>query len=311
MNHIYGPVPSRRLGLSLGVDIVPMKTCSFSCIYCQVGKTLQTILSRREYISANEVLHELEDYFKKDLKPDWVTFSGSGEPTLNSGIGEIIKGIRTLTDIPICVITNGTLLWDPQVRLDIIDADAVMPSLDSAIEETFRKLCRPHPDLKIKKIIDGLADFRKMYHGKIWLEILFVEGINDSPEELEELREIVKRILPDSIQLNTVARPPAESFAKPLSRERLEEIRYFFGEKAEIIASFIKDSVMSEKVEMNDVREYLKRRPGSVDDISAALSVEKSYLEEILENLSESGEIRINKYFGECFWEFVENSKNY
>lgn len=307
MNHIYGPVPSRRLGLSLGVDIVPMKTCSLSCIYCQVGKTLQTILSRREYISVNEILHELEDYFKKDLKPDWVTFSGSGEPTLNSGIGEIIKGIRTLTDIPICVITNGTLLWDPQVRLDIIDADAVMPSLDSAIEETFRKVCQPHHDLKIGKIIDGLADFRKMYNGKIWLEILFMEGINDSPEELEELREIVKRILPDSIQLNTVVRPPAESFAKPLSRERLEEIRYFFGEKAEIIASFIKDSVMSEKVEINDVREYLKRRPASVDDISAALGVEKSYVEEILENLGESGEIRINEFFGKRFWEFVEN----
>ena len=272
-----------------------------------MGKTLQTILSRREYISVNEVLHELENYFIKGLKPDWVTFSGSGEPTLNSGIGEIIKGIRTLTDIPICVITNGTLLWDTQVRRDIIDADAVMPSLDSAIEETFLKVCRPHPDLKIKKIIDGLADFRKIYNGKIWLEILFVEGINDSPEELEVLREAVKRISPDSIQLNTVARPPAESFAKPLSRERLEEIRYFFGEKAEIIASFIRDSVMSEKVEMNDVREYLKRRPGSVDDISAALGVEKNQVEEILENLGQSGEIRVNEYFGKRFWEFVEN----
>jgi len=307
MNYIYGPVPSRRLGLSLGVDIVPMKTCSLSCIYCQVGKTPEVTLSRREYISVNEVLHELVDYFKKDLKPDWITFSGSGEPTLNSGIGEIIKGIRTLTDIPICVITNGTLLWDKQVRRDIIDADAVMPSLDSAIEKTFRKVCRPHPDLKIKKIIDGLADFRKMYNGKIWMEILFVEGINDSPEELEALREAVKRISPDTIQLNTVVRPPAESSAKPLSRERLEEIRDFFGEKAEIIASFIKDSMMSEKVEMNDVREYLKRRPGSVDDISVALGVEKNQIEEILENLGQSGEIRVNEYFGKRFWEFVEN----
>ena len=307
MNYIYGPVPSRRLGLSLGVDIVPMKTCSLSCIYCQVGKTPEVTLSRREYISVNEVLHELVDYFKKGLKPDWVTFSGSGEPTLNSGIGEIIKGIRKLTDIPICVITNGTLLWDKQVRRDIIDADAVMPSLDSAIEETFRKVCRPHPDLKIKKIIDGLADFRKMYNGKIWLEILFVEGINDSPVELEALREAVKRISPDSIQLNTVVRPPAESSAKPLSRERLEEIQDFFGGKAEIIASFIKDSVVSDKIEADDVREYLKRRPGSVDDISTALGVEKNQVEEILENLDQSGEIRVNEYFGKRFWEFVEN----
>jgi len=306
MNYIYGPVPSRRLGLSLGVDIVPMKTCSLSCIYCQVGKTPEITLTRREYISVNEILYELENYLKKGVKPDWVTFSGSGEPTLNSGIGKIIKGIRELTDIPVCVITNGTLLWDKQVRRDIIDADAVMPSLDSAIEETFRRICRPHPDLKIRKIIDGLADFRKMYNGKIWLEILFVEGINDSPEELEALREAVKRISPDSIQLNTVVRPPAERSAKPLSRERLEGIRDFFGEKAEIIASFIIDSVISEKVGENDIREYLKRRPGNADDISAALGAEKNKVEEILENLGLSGEIRINEYFGKRFWEFVE-----
>ncbi len=306
MNHIYGPVPSRRLGLSLGIDIVPMKTCSLSCIYCQIGKTPQTTLVRQEYISVSEILNELMDYLKKDLKPDWITFSGSGEPTLNSGIGEMIKGIKALTDIPICVITNGTLLWDYSVRKDIIDADAVMPSLDSAKEETFRKICRPYPDMKIEKIINGLADFRKMYNGKIWLEILFVEGINDSPEELELLNKAIERISPDSIHLNTVVRPPADSSAKPLSVKRMEEIRDFFGDKAEIIAHFNRDSVISEKkVEIKEVREYLKRRPGSVDDISAALGVEKNQIEEILEKLNQSGEIRIKEFFGKRFWEFV------
>ena len=354
-NHIFGPVPSRRLGLSLGIDIVPMKTCSLSCIYCQVGKTPHTTISRQEYVSAREILTELEDLFNKGIRADWITFSGSGEPTLNSAIGEIITGIKALTNIPVCVITNGTLLWDTQVCRDVLESDAVMPSLDSAIEQTFHAICRPHPDLKIGKIIEGLVDFRKMYSGKIWLEILLVEGINDSPEELEALCEAAMRISPDTIQLNTVVRPPAEISAKPVSRERLEKIRDFFGVKAEIIASFKspvknyqsldlscqgsersndlhaldsktrhtfhsgvrekglfhhplkKNSVKSDKIKTADVVEYLKRRPGSIEDISAALSTEKSIVEKIIETLSKSGEIRINEFSGKLFWEYVNN----
>ena len=288
-----------------------MKTCSLSCIYCQVGKTPHTTISRREYVSAKEIIKEVEGRLKTGIKPDWLTFSGSGEPTLNSGIGEIIKGIREITDIPICVLTNGTLLWDPQVRMDIINADAVMPSLDSAIEKTFLKVCQPHPDLKIESVIDGLVDFRKVYRGKIWLEILLVEGLNDSPEELEALRKAAERISPDSIQLNTVVRPPAEIDAKPVSSERLEKIKEFFGKKAEIIASFEKDSVKSGKVEIGDVLEYLKRRPGSVKDISAALGVEEHSVEEVLEKLSKSGEITIKEFFGKRFWSLKAISEHH
>ena len=305
MNHIYGPVPSRRLGLSLGIDIVPMKTCSLSCIYCQVGKTSRTTITRGNYVSARDIVKELEEYFKKSRKPDWITFSGSGEPTLNSEIGEMIRSIRSLTDIPICVITNGTLLFKPQVQLDIIESDMVMPSLDSAREETFQKICHPHPDLKLDTIINGLVDFRKKYHGKIWLEILFVEGINDSPEELEALQKAVKRISPDSIQLNTVVRPPAESFAKPVPMDKLEKISALFGEKAEIIASFRKDSYEYETVKPDDVLKYLKRRPGSIGDISAALRAEKHEVERILDELYQSGEIKQNEFFGKCFWEYI------
>lgn len=305
MNNIFGPVPSRRLGISLGIDIVPMKTCSMSCIYCQVGKTSRTTISRQNYVSAREIVKELEEYLKKSSQPNWITFSGSGEPTLNSEIGKMIRGIRSLTDIPICVITNGTLLWEPQVQLDLIESDMVMPSLDSAREETFQKICHPHPDLKLDKIINGLVDFRKKYNGKIWLEILFVEGMNDSPEELEALLNAVKRILPDSIQLNTVVRPPTESFSKPVSIERLEAISTLFGEKAEIIASFRKDSYEYETVKPDDVLKYLKRRPGSIGDISAALRAEKHEVEKILDELYRSGEIKQNEFFGKCFWEYI------
>ncbi|MBT4482364.1 MAG: radical SAM protein [Candidatus Latescibacteria bacterium] len=304
MKYIFGPVPSRRLGLSLGVDIVPLKTCTLSCIYCQVGKTPNPTLTRREYIPVKEVLDELESHFKSGVKTDWVTFSGSGEPTLNSGIGDILRGIKAMTDIPVCVITNGTLLWDPQVRHDICQADAVMPSLDSALESSFHKLCRPHPDSKIDMIIDGIVQFRKEYQGKLWLEIMIVGGINDTPEELHALRNAVRKIEPDTVQINTVARPPAEVSAKPVPLKRLEEIREYFGENTEIIASFKSDSKKSSPADIDDVRAYLKRRPGKVEDISSALGIETQETEKIIKQLEDSDEITLKEYFGKHFWEY-------
>ncbi|HUT64454.1 MAG TPA: radical SAM protein [Anaerolineae bacterium] len=308
MRYIFGPVPSRRLGLSLGLDVIPLKTCTLNCIYCEVGRTTRQTLTRDEYVSSEDVLNELKEFLQRDIKIDWITFSGSGEPTLNSSIGEMIENIKSMTNIPVCVITNGTLLWDQQVRLDILKADAVIPSLDSACEHTFQILCRPHPDLHINNIIEGLVRFRKEYQGKIWLEILFVKGVNDSREELEALRDAIQRIKPDAIHLNTVVRPPAEFTANPLSREELEKILDFFGEKAEIIASFKSISTKSPHIGIDDIREYLKRRPGSVDDISSAFGVEKHEVEKILEHLNKSGEITLREFFGKRFWEYVRAS---
>ena len=305
MGHLFGPVPSRRLGLSLGVDIVPLKKCTLSCVYCQVGKTPETTVIRREYISPQDILKEFREKFDNGLVADWITFSGSGEPTLNSGIGEIIRGIKKLTDIPVCVITNSTLLSDPQVRRDILDAEAVMPSLDSAIEATFRALCRPHPDITAEKVIDGLVRFRKEYKGKIRLEIMFVEGVNDSPAELEALREAAEKIVPDALQLNTVVRPPAELSAKPLTRERLEEIRDFFGEKAEIIASFKGGTKARSSAGIDGVRDYLMRRPGRTEDISAALGMTVDEVKVHLEHLQNSGNVKLIEYFGKQFWEYI------
>ena len=305
MNHLYGPVPSRRLGLSLGVDIVPMKTCTLSCRYCQVGKTPVPTLDRREYIPVQAILDEIKERVESGLETDWITFSGSGEPTLNSGIGKIINGIKKLTDVPVCVITNGTLLSDPQVRSDILGADAVMPSLDSAVDETFRAICRPHPDLTVSGIIDGLIRFRSEYRGKIWLEILLIDGMNDTQEELSALLDAVGRISPDAVQLNTVVRPPAELSAKPLSRERLEEIQDFFGEKAEIIASFDKSTSLKDSQGIEDVRAYLKRRPGSSDDISAALGIATLETDKYLKLLFNGGEIKRSEFSDGQFWEYM------
>lgn len=305
MNHVFGPVPSRRLGLSLGVDIIPFKTCSLSCIYCQIGRTRQTTLERHKYVTFEDIAPEIEVHLKKEPIPDWITISGSGEPTLNSNIGTIITGIKSLTDIPVCVITNGTLLWYPEVQTDISQADVVMPSLDCAREQAFIKVCRPHPDLNIRTIINGLCEFRKVYTGTIWLEILLVAGVNDYPEDLDALRSAVGEIKPDSVQLNTVVRPPAESFASPLTLERLEEIRAFFGGKAEIIASFSKETIKRETVEAHDIQEYLKRRPGSSDDISASLGAEKSIVESLLEDLKKAGKVKMDVFLGKSFWVYA------
>ncbi len=310
MSYLYGPVPSRRLGLSLGVDIVPLKTCTLSCIYCQVGRTPETTLERREYVPVQAVLDEIRVRLESGLRTDWITFSGSGEPTLHSGIDAIIQGIRALTDTPICVITNGTLLWDSRVRSDIHDADAVMPSLDSAIEETFRVVCRPHSDLHVANIIEGLVRFREEYEGKLWLEILLVDGLNDSPEELLALKKAVERIAPDSVQLNTVVRPPAELSAKPLSPERMREIRDFFGERAEIIASFGGESRFQTTAGIEAIRDYLKRRPGSTDDIVKSLGIAWADAEALLKKLHTAGEIKQSEFSEGRFWEYLKREND-
>jgi wyosine [tRNA(Phe)-imidazoG37] synthetase (radical SAM superfamily) len=304
MKYIFGPVPSRRLGLSLGIDIIPFKTCTLSCIYCQIGNTPQTTLERKEYSPVDDILAEIREYLAHHPKPDWITFSGSGEPTLHSGLSRLIRGVKAITATPICVITNGTLFSDPAVRHDVLEADAIMPSLDSASEKTFRLICQNHTDLRVSGIIRGLADFRGEYHGKIWLEIMLVEEMNDTPEELAALRDAVKLINPDAVQLNTVVRPPADRTAKPLSPERMEKIRNFFGDKAEVIASFKKEKGSEGKKTAEDIFEYIKRRPGSVEDFSAALGVGKAEVEKMLEDLKAKGQIREVEHEGKRWWEW-------
>ena len=307
MKYLYGPVPSRRLGLSLGIDCVPMKTCSLSCIYCQLGRTYATTLDRSEYVLVSEILEEIKSWLKKEISADWITFSGSGEPTLNSGIGRLIQSIKSLTQIPVCVITNGTLLWLPEVRHDIIDADAVMPSLDSAREETFQTICRPHPDLHVETIIKGLIKFRQEYSGKMWLEILFVDGVNDSQDDIKALQTAIERINPDAIYLNTVARPPAERGVKPLSPERMNEIKKFFGDKVEVIASFKGEPIETHSADLDEIRNYLKRRPGSSEDISVALSINPHETLKLLTRLKDIGEVTSRTFSGNTFWEYKGN----
>jgi len=206
--YIFGPVPSRRLGVSLGIDLIPFKTCSLDCLYCECGKTNNFTLKREAFVSAETIIEELKPYLDKN-KIDHITFSGAGEPTLNSEIGKIINKIKDLTDIPVAVLTNSTLFTKNEVRKDLLNADIILPSLDAVSKDIFTKINRPLDGVDINKIIDGLIKFRYEFSGKIWLEIFIVNGINDSDKELLKIYKTILKINPDKVQLNTLDRPPA------------------------------------------------------------------------------------------------------
>ena len=207
--YVFGPVPSRRLGRSLGVDLVPFKSCSFDCVYCQVGRTTDKTLERREFVPLDDVLAEVERKLAGDVFPDYITMSGSGEPTLYSRLGELIRGIKARAEVPVAVLTNGSLLSDPAVREELLAADLVVPSLDAGGEALYRRVNRPHIDATYEKLVEGLIAFREAYENALWLEVFLLGSITD--DEARALAETASRVNPDRIQLNTVARPPAEA----------------------------------------------------------------------------------------------------
>jgi wyosine [tRNA(Phe)-imidazoG37] synthetase (radical SAM superfamily) len=227
---VFGPRHSRRLGRSLAVDVIHLKTSSLDCVYCELGRTDRLTLQRREYVKVDVILEELQAALGKQHNGiDHITLSASGEPTLNSKLGEIIKQIKDMTTIPVAVLTNGVLLFREDVRRDLLQADIVLPSLDAVSDHVFERINRPHGRLDIEEIINGLVAFRKEFTGQIWLEILLVKGINDATEELALLKTVTEWIRPDIIHLNTVARPPAESWARRVEVEDLRRIRRNFG----------------------------------------------------------------------------------
>ncbi|MFH0877021.1 MAG: radical SAM protein [Candidatus Omnitrophota bacterium] len=238
MKYIYGPVKSRRLGYSLGISTVVYKVCSFNCVYCQLRETSQKTLRRRKYVPVEDILGELRSFFghkPRGLKVDCVTFSGSGEPTLHQDIGVLIRSVKALTKRPVVLITNSSTLAHVMVRREILAADIVVPSLDAVTQGVFEKIDRPVRGLKIKNIIDALKKFRKEFKGQIWLEIMLVRGVNDSSVYLQKMKRVVDAIGPDRVQLNSPVRPPAESWAKPVTAKTLCAAKALFGKHCDVI----------------------------------------------------------------------------
>lgn len=284
----FGPVPSRRLGRSLGIDIVPFKICTYDCIYCQLGRTTCKTVEIKEYIPIADVLEEVKN-LHKSIDADYITLSGSGEPTLNSEIGNLISGIKELTSIPAAVLTNGSLLSRKEIRNAIQKADLVIPSLDAGEDETFQRINRPHSSIKFDEMVEGIVQFRREFKGKLWLEIMFVDGINSSDTDIRKFIPLIDRIKPDRIQLNTVVRPPADEEIRQVSMERMEVIRKTIGPEVELITKHERtyDGLPPSG---DEILAMLKRRPCSLSDLASVTGLHRN---EILKYIGDFKEKRI------------------
>ncbi len=302
-SYVYGPVPSRRLGLSLGLSIVPGKTCTLDCIYCQCGRTSHKTLKRESFFPINDILVQVHGAIA-GKRVDFLTFSGEGEPCLNKDIGKLIRRLKQEFTIPVAVITNSTLLTEPTVRRALYPADLVVPSLDAADQATFGRVNRNHRDLKIAEIIQGLGKFRRYYKGRLWLEIMLVKGVNDSVEELVKLRKAVALIRPDRVHLNTVVRPPAEKKAKPLSHDALEQIQMLFGPGTEIAEPTIRKQQREFKGDAKSaIIELVQRRPVTKKDIERSLGIKPEELSRVIGQLIRAKKVRLVEFLGKSFYE--------
>lgn len=315
--YLYGPVPSRRLGRSVGVDIVPFKVCTLDCVYCQLGRTIKTTIKRRNYAPIDLVLTELREVLDENVEADFITIAGSGEPTLHAQLGRLIDGIKEITNTTIAVLTNGTLLYRPDVRADCAKADVVMPSLDAGDEQTFQKINRPNPDINVEKLISGLIKLRNEFSGQIWLEIFFIEDINTGDHQLTILKDVIQRIRPDKIHLNTAVRPTADPTIKRLEAEQLQGIAMRLGPNCEVIAGF--SQTQGDRSSPTDSQEtiaphhiastkaaallsMLKRRPCSLNDICASLGIKHNEALKHISDLQQRGLIRSESKGGNLFF---------
>jgi len=323
MKYIFGPVNSRRLGRSLGVDLFTDKICTLNCIYCEVGPTVRLTCERDYYTPTEEILAELENFFARrgnraDI--DTVTVTASGEPTLHAGLGQILTFLREVVETRIALLTNGTTLDDAGVRREVGMVDVVVPSLDAVLPASFRKIDRPATCLDLERIVEGLVTFSREFTGQLWLEILFAEGINDTDDDVAALADAMARMRLDRIQINTVARPPLESFARPLPETRLREIGHFFQSRfpdlpVELLARGAPTTdeepdlqhVVSVGERLEEIIEMLRRRPSTAADINKTFHLggpEK--VEQSLEPLVRSGQLCLRDYGGRKYYQLQE-----
>jgi len=322
--YLYGPVPSRRLGISLGIDLIPMKTCNYNCVYCECGRGPVLTIERKEYFPPYDVLKEILNYLKENPMPDYLTFSGSGEPTLHSKIGFIIKEIKKkFPRAKIAVITNGSLLYLKDVRMDLLEADVVLPSFDAAVEGEFIKIDRPHPFITLDKVKNGLLSFSEEFHShgkdkQIWLEVFIIEGINSDDKNVAALRDFCLRMEPDRIQLNTLDRPGAENWVKPASKEVLERIKKQINlPNVEIISRYkYREEIKSYRQDFeNMILETLKRRPSTLEDISEVLGINveecRKYLEVLVFDKKVECSIQEQENLRGIFYSIKKNSRDF
>ncbi|MDO9042783.1 MAG: radical SAM protein [Desulfocapsaceae bacterium] len=290
MKYLFGPVYSRRLGHSLGIDLLPPKICTLNCIYCEVGPTTELTCERKEYVPTEEILKEIDQALEHGTggRPiDVFTLTAMGEPTLHTGIGKIIAYLKGKTSKPVAVLTNGTLFFDPKVRAELSAADIVIPSLDAARQESFERVNQPASMVNLEQVIEGLALFRREFRGELWLEILLVRDMNDSLEDFVALQQAVRKINPARIQLNTVARPPMDGRARPVTREKMEQAAAMLADgyegRIDILIDFQaigekrdgeEKQARKKQALVEEVVAMLQRRPCPLEEIDKALHVQ-------------------------------------
>ncbi|MBI9030567.1 radical SAM protein [bacterium] len=299
--HLFGPVISRRLGISLGVDVVPYKYCSMNCVYCEVGQTTHLINEPEELVDLPDVIKELNEYIEKNPKLDYITFSGAGEPLLYSKIGDLINYIKAkYPQYKLALITNSSHIHRADIREELLKLDMIMPSLDAVDQDIFEAINRPHEDISIKDIIKNLIEFNQHFPGEMWLEIFFVPGINDSQDELTRMREVIKEITPERVQLNSLDRPGTEPWVVQEDKEKLEEIKSFF-------QADLSDNILVEIIKKVDKKLYdenpgsleveekiistIRRRPCTAQDMSQMLNVHINAINKVLHKLIEEKKI--------------------
>lgn len=308
--YLFGPVPSRRLGMSLGVDLVPKKTCSLDCVYCEASKTTKLTLERKEYIRMDKIKEELTNYFANNPNPDYITFSGCGEPTLNIYINEIIQFIKqNKPTIPIALITNGTLLFNKKVRNAIKNIHLILPSLDAGTESVFQKINRPQKELSIRKYIQGLIDFKNEFKGEMWLEVFILPGYNDSKNELSAIKKAILKIKPDLIQLNTLDRPGTIQNLRGATRQEMQQVVDFLQlDNLKIItASLQNKNIKSHRTDTETaIIETISRRPCTLDDLTNILSLHINEINTYLDVLDAENKIETTEQERGVFYQIKE-----
>ena len=306
MKYVFGPVPSRRLGQSLGIDTIPLKTCNWNCVYCQLGRTRPVVNERRIFYPAADILTEIRQALSahKPGQIDWVTFVGSGEPTLYANLGGLIREIKTLSDLPVAVITNGALLYQGKVREELTAADAVLPSLDAGTADLYRRINRPHPAITFERLIDGLWAFRQVYSGNLWIEVMLLRGLNDTEPALQRIAEVLRPIAPDEIHISLPTRPPVETWVQPPDEESILRAITILGTVARVLhpaeGSFDLDS--DESV-VDAVLGIIARHPMRHEELERALRQwAPDEVSEVLATLESSGQAQVVERHGVRYW---------
>ncbi|MGC8624857.1 MAG: radical SAM protein [Phycisphaerae bacterium] len=306
MKYVFGPVPSRRLGRSLGIDTVPLKTCNWNCVYCQLGRSMPVVSARREYLPTNEILDEVQKALQSVPPPDidWVTFVASGEGTLHHRIGEMVQAVKALSPFPVAVITNGSMLDQPAIRAQLAAADAVLPTLDAGSSELFRRINRPHPQFTFARHVAGLMAFAHMQrHAKLWIEVMLVAGLNDTESALRELAGVLATIGPDEVHLTLPTRCPAEKFVHPPDVESLVRVQAILGpmarltSKSELVLSLSRTDALEDQI-----CNIVSRHPLRLQELEvAARQVSGLDFRGVLDRLCAADKVRVIERFGELF----------